>query len=73
MARQVLLELHFEGKQAVHLAPKSPDLQCIMQINSSEQEGSGHGACRALQPGNVTSSERNKLYGGREVGPKVTR
>lgn len=71
MSREVLLELGFEGAQAVHLAPKSPDLECTVQINSLEQEGSGHGTHRVLQPGNITSRERNKLcMVAGKLGPK---
>lgn len=67
VSRELLMDLRFKGGQIVPIAPKSPALECAVEMHSSEQEGSGHGACGVLQPGTSTSRERDKLCMGAEV------
>lgn len=73
MAREVLLELSFEGAQAACLAPKNPDLECTVRINSFKQEGSDMVHTGHLSRKHHLQGKKQALHGGKEAGPEVTR
>lgn len=73
MAREVLLELSFEGAQTACLAPKSPVLERTVQINSFKQEGSDMVHTGSLSLEHHFQGKKQALHGGKEAGPEVTR